>query len=72
MSNEDSSQSKPTNLQIIWSMVAAFCGIQSERNHDRDSAYIDQVGFMPYIIVGVVLTMIFIATIWFTVRLILA
>ena len=72
MSETESTPRKPTKMQIVWSMVAAFCGIQSEGNHDRDAAYIDQVGFMPYIIVGVVLTLLFIAIIWFTVTLILA
>jgi len=47
---------KPSMLQITWSMIAAFCGVQNSSNHDRDDAYIDEVGFRPYIIVGIVLT----------------
>mgnify|MGYP000574751011 CR=1 FL=1 len=62
----------PTMLQILWSMVAAFCGIQSNANHDRDDAYIDEIGFRPYIIAGIVLTLICIGAIWLIVKLILS
>jgi hypothetical protein len=69
-------RSKPTNarpgmLQIIWSMIAAFCGIQSNANHDRDNAYIDEVGFRPYIIAGIALTLVCIVLIRLIVMLIL-
>jgi hypothetical protein len=62
----------PTLRQILWSMVAAFCGVQSNANHDRDEAYIDEIGFRPYIIAGVALTLAFIATLWLIVMLILS
>ena len=47
--------SKPSLLQITWSMIAAFCGVQNDENHERDFAYIDEVGFKPYIIIGIIL-----------------
>jgi len=55
-------------LQIIWSMIAAFCGVQNQDNHDRDDAYIEEVGFRPYIIAGIVLTVVVIATLWLIVK----
>jgi hypothetical protein len=67
----ESTSPKPTMLQIVWSMVAAFCGIQSSATHDRDDAYIDKIGFRPYIIVGIALTLFFVASIWLIVKLIL-
>jgi hypothetical protein len=62
---------RPTMLQIFWSMIAAFCGIQSNGNHDRDDEYIDEVGFRPYIIAGIALTLVCIGVIWLIVKLIL-
>ena len=59
-------------LQIIWSMIAAFCGVQNQDNHDRDDAYIEEVGFRPYIIAGIVLTLVVIATLWLIVKWVLA
>jgi len=55
-------------LQIIWSMIAAFCGVQNQDNHDRDDAYIEEVGFRPYIIAGILLTLVVIATLWLIVK----
>jgi len=62
---------KPSLGQLIWSMVAAFCGIQNAENHDRDNAYIETVGFLPYIIVGVSLTAAFVGLIYLVVQIIL-
>ena len=63
--------SKPSMLQITWSMVAAFCGVQNDKNHERDFAYIDEVGFKPYIIIGVVLTLFIILALYVIVQIIL-
>ena len=52
-------------------MIAAFCGVQNDANHDRDDAYIEEVGFRPYIIAGIVLTLAVMAGLWLIVRLIL-
>jgi hypothetical protein len=69
--NDNSEKQQPGFLQIIWSMVAAFCGVQNQDNHDRDDAYIEEVGFRPYIIAGIVLTLFIIATLWLIVQWIL-
>jgi hypothetical protein len=63
---------KPSMLQILWSMIAAFCGIQNSVNHERDDSYIDEVGFLPYIIVGVGLTAMFVVGLYLLVQYILS
>jgi hypothetical protein len=65
-------RTKPTMLQIIWSMIAAFCGIQNSANHDRDDTYIDEVGFRPYIIAGIGLTAFCVLVIYLLVQYILS
>jgi len=61
----------PGMLQIFWSMLAAFCGVQNNANHDRDNAYIETVGFRPYIIAGIVLTVAVIVGLWLITKLII-
>ena len=63
--------SNPGMLQIFWSMIAAFCGVQNDANHDRDDAHIEVVGFRPYIIAGIVLTFAVIVGLWLIVKLII-
>ena len=62
---------KPTLLQLVWSMVAAFCGVQNEANHDRDDSHLERAGFMPYIVIGILMTLLFIVAIAGIVQLIL-
>ena len=69
--NQQPTKQRPGTLQIIWSMVAAFCGVQNQDNHDRDDNYIEEVGFRPYIIAGIVLTLVIIAALWLLVHWIL-
>jgi hypothetical protein len=61
----------PGMLQIFWSMIAAFCGVQNNTNYDRDDAYLETVGFRPYMIAGTVLTFAIIAGLWLIVKLIM-
>ena len=53
-------QKDPSALYIIWSVLAAFFGVQNKKNYDRDCAYVEKVGFGPYIIAGVILTVLFV------------
>ena len=69
--NTPKANPRPTLLQITWSMVAAFCGVQSDKNHERDFAYIDEVGFKPYIIIGIVLTLLILLVLYGIVQIIL-
>jgi hypothetical protein len=66
--NQQPKKPRPSTLQIIWSMIAAFCGVQTQGNHDRDDTYIEEVGFRPYIIAGIVLTLFIIAALWLIVK----
>jgi hypothetical protein len=70
--NAKANPTKPSMLQIFWSMIAAFCGIQNSANHERDDSYIDEVGFLPYIIVGVGLTAMFVVGLYLLVQYILS
>jgi hypothetical protein len=72
MTNKNNPDSpKPTLTQITWSMIAAFCGVQSNQNHERDFDYIDQAGFKPYIIIGIVLTFAMLIALYVIVQIIL-
>ena len=62
---------KPGLLQMTWSVVAAFCGIQSDANLNRDDNHIERNGFLPYIVVGVAMTLVFILAVYGVVQLIL-
>ena len=64
--------SKPGMLQRFWRLIAAFCGVQNNSNHDRDDAYIEIVGFRPYIIAGIILTAALIVGLWLIVKLIIS
>jgi len=68
---EKTNKTKPTWLQITWSMFAAFCGVQNNTNHDRDDDYIEEVGFKPYIIIGTIMTIVIIIAIYVLVQVVL-
>jgi len=63
---------KPGIWKMTLSVLASFAGVQSNQNHDVDDDYIEQVGFMPYIIISVVMTLIFVLLIYGVVQWILA
>ena len=52
-------------------MFAAFCGVQNNTNHDRDDDYIEEVGFKPYIIIGIIMTLAIIIAIYVLVQVVL-
>jgi len=60
-----------TLLNIIQSVLAAFIGIQKNSKFNDDDKFIQKNGFMPYLLVGVVLAIIFIITILTVVSIIL-
>jgi hypothetical protein len=61
-------QKKPNLVQVVASVLAAFFGVQSEQNRQRDFA-----GGNPlvFIVVGLVLTALFVLTVWGAVQLVL-
>lgn len=61
---------KPSLLQVIGSVVAAAFGVQSSANRERDFA--GGGSATPYIIAGIIFTVIFIMAIIGVVRLVLA
>ena len=52
-----------TLLNIIQSVLAAFIGIQKNSKFNDDDKFIEKNGFMPYLLVGLVLALIFIISI---------
>ena len=55
-------------LQVFKSVLASFFGVQSSKNRERDFKYGKPV---HYIIVGLILTICFILTLWSVVRLVM-
>lgn len=49
--------SKPSWLQVAGSVIAGALGVQSRKNRERDFA---QSSFVPYIIGGIVFTVLFV------------
>jgi len=60
-----------TLLNIIQSVLAAFIGIQKNSRFNDDDKFIEKNGFMPYLLVGLVLALMFIISIVFVVSIIL-
>lgn len=71
MADPQEQTDKPSLGRLIKSTLASFVGVQSDSNLDKDDAYIEQVGFRPYIIMGIVLTLAFVALVWLVVQLVL-
>lgn len=61
--------SAPGPLQVLQSVLAAFFGVQSDRNRERDFT---GGRATPFIVAGLVVTLVFIAVVWTVVRLVLA
>ena len=59
---------KPTILQVIVSVLAAMFGVQSDANRERD---FENGSFAAYIITGIVLTVLFVLSIYFVVQLVI-
>lgn len=68
MELDKNTDQQPTTLQVVMSVLAAFFGVQSERNRQRD---FQQGQPIHFIIAGIILTVLFILLIWGTVRLVL-
>ena len=60
-----------TLLNIIQSVLAAFIGIQKNSKFNDDDKFIEKNGFMPYLLVGLALALIFIVSIVTVVSIIL-
>ena len=60
-----------TWLNIIQSVLAAFIGIQKNSKFNDDDKFIEKNGFLPYLLVGLLLALIFILLIITVVSIIL-
>ncbi|MDD2724308.1 MAG: DUF2970 domain-containing protein [Methylovulum sp.] len=60
---------QPSMIQVIKSVLAAFIGVQSEENRQKDFT---QGSLKNYLIGGVVFTVLFVAIIIFVVSAVLA
>ncbi|MGH1537771.1 MAG: DUF2970 domain-containing protein [Gammaproteobacteria bacterium] len=60
---------KPSFLDVVKSVLASFFGVQSDKNRERDFRHGNPAQF---IIVGLILTVLFIVGMIFIVKLILA
>mgnify|MGYP002652713301 CR=1 FL=1 len=58
---------KPTLLQVIGSVLAAFFGVQSSRNRARDFTHGRAI---PFVIVGILLTLLLVGSLILIVRLV--
>lgn len=63
---------RPGLWRISMSVLASFAGIQSGSNHDTDDAHIENVGFMPYILVSIVMTALLVGLIYAAVHFIVS
>jgi hypothetical protein len=68
MSTENESKNTPTLRQVLSSVLAAGLGVQSERNRERDFTHGRP---SHYIVIGLIMTFVFVLTIWGLVKLVL-
>jgi hypothetical protein len=61
--------SKPTIIQTIKSILAAFVGVQSDKNRKLD---FEQDSLTTYVIAGLIFTVVFVATLIFVVSRVLS
>ena len=61
----------PNIFQIALSLLASFFGVQSQKNMDRDEAYIEKKGIKVYIIMGFFLVFCLLISLFGIVKLVL-
>ncbi|KPV40590.1 hypothetical protein AN478_05270 [Thiohalorhabdus denitrificans] len=64
----EESRKRPSLPQVIGSVLAAMFGVQSRRNQERDFG---SGRAAPYIVAGLVMTLLFVLAIWSVVQLVL-
>ena len=60
---------KPNAIQIIFSVLASFFGVQSDKNRERDFTHGKPAHF---IIAGLLLTVVFVLVVWGVVKWVLS
>jgi len=66
--DQPSTDNKPSFLQVMMSVLAAAIGVQSAKNRERDFS---QSSPMPYIVGGLIFTVLFVLSIIGVVMLVL-
>ncbi len=66
--NESNDEKKPSFCQIVFSTLAAFLGVQSNKNRERDFKY---GNIYVYIVSGLIFTIMFIFTVVSVVKLVI-
>jgi len=66
--NESNDEKKPSFWQIVFSTLAAFLGVQSNKNRERDFKY---GNIYVYIVSGLIFTIMFIFTVVSVVKLVI-
>ena len=70
MTTHDQDQKQvPSFLSVLWSVLSSMFGVQSARKHEADFA---RGKPMHYILVGLLVTVVFVLTVWGVVKLVLA
>ncbi len=59
---------KPTLLQVVWSVLASFFGVQSSKARERDFKH-GRAGV--FIAVGIAMTAVFVLTVMLIVKIVL-
>lgn len=69
MENDDSMKSRePTLWDVLVSVLASMFGVQSSRNREKDFTHGRP---SQYIIIGLLMTIIFVLTVWGVVKLVM-
>lgn len=68
MENSQPKQSKPSSLDIVLSVMAAFLGVQNDKNRQRD---FNEGNIKAYIAVGIVATILLVLSLVMIVNLVL-
>ena len=66
--DKQDSPKKPSTLQVIGSVAAAAFGVQNSKNRKRD---FEQNNILPYIIAGIVFTVLFVGGVYLVVSTVL-
>ena len=68
MSTEKNNQQQPSLIRVLGSVLASMFGVQSSRRREQDFVYGKP---SHYIIVGLLVTVIFILSVWGVVQLVM-
>lgn len=68
LENEDQQQA-PSFLSVLGSVLASMFGVQSSRRHETDFTHGKPI---HYIMVGLLVTLVFILTVWGVVKLVIS